>query len=470
MISKRERIVFVTGRLAESALRREVDRLAEAHGFEAEVAVLPITVAALMTPAWIAGRLAPPAGTDRVIVPGYCRGDLEPIAARTSARVERGPADLHDLPGHFGGRRERGPDYGAYSIEILAEINHAPSLTIDQLIAEAERYRAQGADVIDLGMTPGASWTEVAVAVRELVSRGFRVSIDSFDPTEVERALSAGAELVLSVNSTNCARAKDWGAEVVAIPDAPGSLDGLDATIAELASDGVRFRIDPILEPIGFGFARSLGRYLNVRERYPETAVLMGVGNITELTDADSSGINTLLAGFCEELGIRSVLTTSVIPWARTSVRELDLARRLVHHAVRQGVIPKHLEPALVTLRDPNPARLGESEIAELALLIRDPNWRILLSESKIHMISRGKHCSGVDPYVLFRESGVVDPGHAFYLGRELMKAKTALVLGKRYVQDEALDWGFLTEREVSHRDRRARADRDPAAESEPLS
>ncbi len=49
----------------------------------------------------------------------------------------------------------------------------------------------------------------------------------------------------------------------------------------------------------------------------------------------------------------------------------------------------------------------------------------------------------------------VADPAHAFYLGYELMKAKTALTLSKSYRQDQALEWGFLTEPEVSHRGRR---------------
>ena len=77
-------------------------------------------------------------------------------------------------------------------------------------------------------------------------------------------------------------------------------------------------RIDPILEPIGFGFAASLGRYLEVRRRYPDAEMMMGIGNLTELTDADSAPINVLLLGFCQELGIRSVLTTQVINWARS--------------------------------------------------------------------------------------------------------------------------------------------------------
>ncbi len=103
------------------------------------------------------------------------------------------------------------------------------------------------------------------------------------------------------------------------------------------------FRIDPILEPIGLGFAGSLWRYMDVRRRYPEAAMLMGIGNLTEMTDADSAAINVLLLGFCQEMGIRSVLTTQVVNWARSSVRECDLARRLVHYAVRQRVPPKHV-------------------------------------------------------------------------------------------------------------------------------
>src|SRR5205814_9319444 len=160
-------------------------------------------------------------------------------------------------------------------------------------------------------------------------------------------------ELVLGVYSGNQGAAADWGCEGVAVPDVPATLEGLDATVERLSAAGVPFRIDPILEPIGFGFAASLGRYLEVRRRYPEAEMLMGVGNLTELTDVDSAGVNVMLLGFCQELGIRSVLTTEVINWCRGSVRELDRARRLVYHACKEHVLPKRLEPNLLLLRDP---------------------------------------------------------------------------------------------------------------------
>jgi dihydropteroate synthase len=451
--SKPPRYLFVTGRLAEFALRKILDELSHRVGFTAEVAVLPITVAALMTPRWVARHLDVPDGIERVILPGYCAGDLAPIVERArGVPVEPGPEDLRDLPRHFGHSGESNTPYGQYDIEILAEINHAPRLERQELLRQADTFRSQGADVIDLGCVPGTTWSQAGDAVAALRDQGFRVSIDSFDPTEIALAVSAGAELVLSVNATNRAHAPDWGVEVVAIPDQPGTLDGLDETIDLLARRNVPFRLDPILEPIGFGFAASLHRYFEVRRRFPDAAMIMGVGNLTELTDVDSAGVNTILVGLCQELKVQSVLTTAVINWARTSVNELDLARRLAFHAVTQHTLPKHVEPRLVALRDPKVAEFGTDNLAELQRRIRDPNWRIFAEGGMIYALNNQNFLSDPDPFVLFDQMGVTDASHAFYLGYELMKAKTALTLSKSYRQDQALEWGFLTEPEVSHR------------------
>jgi dihydropteroate synthase len=458
------RVLFVTGRLAEPSLRAVVAELAPRAGIEPLVAVLPISVASLMPTDWIARHLEIPLeGVDRIVLPGLCRGDLDPIRVKVgeAVSVERGPADLRDLPALFGQQAAAREGFGGYSIEILAEINHANRLDLAEILDVARRYAADGADLIDLGCDPGGPWVGVGEAVRALRDAGHRVSIDSFDPAEVAAAVSSGAELVLSVNGTNCEVAADWGrVEVVAMPDQPGSLDGLDATIEQLERLGVPYRIDPILEPIGFGFAASLGRYLEVRRRYPGVGMLMGVGNLTELTDADSAGINVVLAGFCEELKIGSVLTTEVINWARSSVRELDLARRLVHCAVTRRTLPKRLEPGLVMLRDDRLARYGPEALGELQARIKDLNWRIFAEDGRLHAINGQGWVSDEDPYVLFEQMGVTDPGHAFYLGYELAKAVTALTLSKGYRQDQALDWGFLTRPEVSHHDRKKRAGR----------
>src|SRR3954469_17826154 len=98
---RRPHLLFVTGKLAEPALRRTLAELAPRAGFDHSVAVLPITVVALATTPWIARHLAVPAGIDRVILPGLCAGDLDPVRSAAGIAVERGPADLRDLPDYF---------------------------------------------------------------------------------------------------------------------------------------------------------------------------------------------------------------------------------------------------------------------------------------------------------------------------------------------------------------------------------
>ena len=470
--TSRETIHFVTGKLAEQALREIVDVLAKEKNFDYTIDVLPITVAALMTAPWLLKHLRIPGGTTRIVLPGYLESGLQEIKNVIAVPVQCGPKDVRDLPTLFGKKRYKGEDYGQHSIEILAEINYAPRLSIEDLLTKAKALVADGADRIDLGCEPGNRWLQIADAVKALRDHGITLSVDTFDPWEASSATKAGASLVLSVNKSNRDFAPDWGCEVVVVPDETVDfMPGMIETVEHLEKHRVPYRLDPILEPIGCGFSQSLGRYLTTRTMFPDASMLMGIGNLTELTDSDSAGLNTMLLGFCEEQQIHSVLTTQVIAWAKTSVRECDLARKLVSYAVRHRVPPKHLEERLVMLRDTTTAQFTDAAIEGLAKGIKDNNYRILIDESQIHLISAGVHIRGTDPFVMMEslmklpESRNVDASHAFYLGFELAKALTALTLGKRYEQDEALQWGMLT-RSEKHR-RLARKTRQNNGQSE---
>src|SRR5438876_1349059 len=312
-----------------------------APAFAYDVAVMKITVAALMTTPWIARCLAVPAGTDLVLIPGLCEGDTAAIADRAGVRVEKGPKDLRQIPEYFG-RAAAARDYGAYGIEIVAEVNNAPRLAREALRREADHYRASGADVIDIGCTPGREFPGLADTVRELVDAGMRVSVDSLDAGEIRTAVVAGAELVLSVNRSNLDVARDFAGtptRVVVIPDFGEGLETLEPSIAALESWGVSYLIDPVVEPIGFGFFASLERFAAVRRRHPAAALFMGIGNITELTAADTTGVNALLIAICQELGVRAVLTTEVIPCARGVVREAKLALTLGKNYRQEGAL-----------------------------------------------------------------------------------------------------------------------------------
>ncbi|MEQ9407170.1 MAG: DUF6513 domain-containing protein [Fuerstiella sp.] len=441
-----QKLLFVTGRLAEASLREVVGRLADRLNFDYQVAVPGIQVAALLHVSLLAKRLQVPAAVDRVILPGWVQGDLRVLEQQFQTSFERGPKDLQDLPEYFGqgGRKKVALD--GYSVEIIGEINHATRQPLEAVVAEAKRMAADGADLIDVGCVPGESCPAVGRIVSALRAEQLRVSIDSFDRAEVEQAVDAGAELILSCNHSNVDWVTTLGVEVVAIPDTPSDVASLDRLVERLAAGGVPFRIDPIIEPIGMGFTASLQRYMDARRKYPDVAMMMGIGNVTELTEVDSAGVNMLLAAMCEELGIQSVLTTQVINWCRTAVAEFDAARRLLHYAVANQVIPKHIDSSLVMLRDAKLQESSPESLASLAAALTDANFRIFAAQSGLHLMNRNGHWQGDRPFELFAEALTANPeidaGHAFYLGFELARAEMARLLGKQYVQDEAMGFG----------------------------
>jgi dihydropteroate synthase len=439
------RVLFVTGKLAEPALRRVLNEMQPP--FEPNVAVMKITVAALMTTPWIARFLEVPPETDLVLIPGLCEGDTAVLRERFGVRVEKGPKDLREIPRYFG-QAAAALEYGGYAIEILAEINNAPKLTRAEIRSAADYFRASGADLIDIGCTPGVPFPELGAVVRELREAAMRVSVDSFDPAEIHTAIEAGAELVLSVNGSNLEVAREMAGtdrRVVVIPDFGEGLETLDRSIEKLERWRVRYLIDPVIEPIGFGFMASLERYAEVHRRYPTVAQLMGIGNITELTSADTAGVNALLLAMCEETGVRAVLTTEVINWAQGAVKEVDIARRLMHYAVTRRALPKGVDDRLLTIKDPELLEYDEAELRRLHAEVRDPNFRIFTDRRTITVFNHEVFVRGTDIQDIFRQLGVDEATHAFYLGRELMKASLAITLGKTYRQEGALNWGYLT-------------------------
>jgi dihydropteroate synthase-like protein len=438
-----ERLLFVTGKLAAPALR---DTLGRADlPFDYDVAVMRITVAALMTTEWIAKRLEVPDSVTRIMIPGMCEGEVDVIGERVGVPAEKGPPDLKALPSWFGQADAR-TSYGERDVRVFAEINHVPRLDRDQIFELAEYYSDAGADVIDLGLSLGRNWLDEGPRViAELRDAGFALSIDTLDEEEILMADEAGVEYVLSLNGSNRHLAERLSATPVLIPDTPEDLDSLDETIAHLEGLGKPYLVDPIIEPIGSGFAQSLGRYLEVRRRHPDAEMFMGIGNLTELTEADTTGVTAMLIGFCQELGIRNVLTTEVIHWARGAVQEAVLAAQLMHFAHERGTPPKHIDGRLLTIKDEEFRPYAEDELRDLQAQVTDPNYRIFADADAIYVFNADRFVKGTDFNEIFDQLGVDEATHAFYLGKELMKATIARALRKNYRQESPLDWGYMT-------------------------
>lgn len=441
-----QRLLFLTGRLAHDRLVATLDGTGLTSG-SWRVVNIGIKVAALMTEAIIKNRLPSAAGADRVIVPGRSRMDLDSLARHYGIPFVRGPDEIVDLPQYLG-RGGKPPDFSRHDLRIFAEIVEAPTLDVSAIVARGLRHRAAGADVIDLGCQPDTPFPHLEDAIAALKREGCKVSVDSGDETELARGAKAGADYVLSLDETNIDIIAGTGAVPILVPNPHGDMASLLRAIDACRARGLPHIADPVLDPIHFGFAASLERYGELRRQRPDVEMLMGTGNLTELTDADSQGVTALLAGICSELAIANVLIVQVSPHTRRTVEEHDAARRLMFRAREDGGLPKGYGGGLLSLHDLSPHPQSPADIAKSAADVRDLNYRIEVGEDGVHVYNREGHHVSRTPLDLFPALSVEgDASHAFYLGYELAKAETAWRLAKRYVQDQPLDWGVAADK-----------------------
>jgi dihydropteroate synthase len=440
-----ERLLFVTGKLARPRLEKVVSQI-DFGGRTWRIADTGVKVAALMTEALIKRRLPRPVEADRVILPGRVRVDLDALSAFFGAPFERGPEELNDLPAYFG-KHGTPPDLSRHDMRIFAEIVDASRMSVAAVLARAESLHKSGADVIDIGCLPDTPFPHLEETVQALKAEGFAVSVDSANPEELRRGAKAGADFLLSLTEDTLAIADDTAAVPILIPASHGDMVSLYRAADAMEKRGRPYICDPVLDPIHFGFTDSLLRYAEFRRERPEAEMLMGTGNLTELTDADSGGVTAMLLGIASELRIGNLLTVQVSPHTRRTVEEHDTARRMMFTAREDGALPRDYTAGLLSLHDRNPFPNSPAEIADMAADVRDRNYRIEVAEDGIHVFNRDVHLVEREPFALFPQLGVEsDGGHAFYLGAELARAEIAWQLGKRYAQDSGLRWGVAVD------------------------
>ena len=244
--------------------------------------------------------------------------------------------------------------------------------------------------LIDLGCLPDTPFPHLEDAVRAVQGIGCDVSVNSANIEELRRGGKAGARFLLSLTDATLDLASETGAVPVLVP-ATIMANWTSLLRAAEAADkrGISAILDPVLDPIHFGFMSSLGRYAELRRRLPAAEMLMGTGNLTELTDTDSVGVTAALLGICSELFIRNVLVVQVSPHTRRTIQEHDAARRIMFAARTDASLPKGYGSALLVLHDRKPFPSSPTEIAELASQVKDANFRIEVAEDGIHVFNR---------------------------------------------------------------------------------
>ncbi len=476
------KVLAVTGRLAQDLVR--------ASAKDADVLVLDTEIAAFITPQMLIQ--AAPKGYDLILLPGAITADFTEAEKALGAKIRLGPkhaADLGFVLKHLGevelsrsipacvlfedmmrgnarstlGRLEseaasaltiKNMKIGGNSrMKVLAEIVDATMLTPKGLREKIRYYEDQGADMIDLGLPLNAvpSWVSSALkAAKETTA--LPVSIDTIRPGLILAGVDAGADLVLSLNGKNLPRVgvavAKAGIPAVVIPG-PGQIS-LEENLNAALAFGIKAIADPVLNPPLLGLAASLQGYMDFRKKHPDVPLFFGVGNVTELLDADSQGMNALLAAFGAEIGADILFTPEYSPKARGSVRELKTASEMMVLALNRKTPPKDLGVDLLLLKEKR-QRLEEALPQEYEEAIAehkyemDPagSFRISIAEGRI--LARHERASVVGSDARDILNTLIDRGlvsrldHAGYLGRELEKAEAALVFGRSYVQDEPL-------------------------------
>ncbi len=435
-----EKILFLTGKLAERQLKRILKAMKPEFSYK--INQIGVSVAALMSENIILRRVQVDKSINKIIVPGKFRGNLDKLSNYFKIPVHRGPDDLTHLPDYFGldnySKRLNKSD-----CLIFAEIVDATTLSINEIMTKAEKYRNDGADVIDIGCMPDTRFDNLEEVVSKLKDSGFKVSIDSASNDELLRGGKSGADYLLSISEKNYNLLNEVDSIPVLIPSKQGDLTSLERIIRKTQQNKRDFLADPILDPIHYGFANSIIRYKEIRSKFPNIKMLMGTGNLTELTDCDSVGVNTVLMGLVSELSVSAVLVVQVSNHCRNSIRETDKARKLMYFAKKNQRLPIGIDESLMCLANRKVLRHTEREIKYLKSLVKDKNFRIMLTEENINIFNKDILVNGSDPYEFYRKLGVEnDSSHAFYLGVELARAQIALQLSKNYNQDNELEWG----------------------------
>ena len=466
------RILLPTGTATELMVKRA------AVGFDADVVVTG-EIASFLTPHAL--RILIKKGKyDMVIISGMCTASFDQVERESGVPVYRGPRHAADLAlilplldtislsrtvpadefltvnkAEDAMRKleqmeqEAGADFiirgvkigGGSRMKVLAEIMDAHRC--EGLFDVVERFFSSGADIVDLGFGFDATPKDVSRAFSLVADIDRPFAVDTQDPFLIRAAL-VRVDLVLSLQEKNIPLVGDEIADSgVAAVIVPGDST-LKKNIAMAKRVGIACIIaDPLLQPVGSGLVASLKNFKNIGH-----PLFFGAGNVVELLDADSIGVNALLAGIAKEVGASVIFSSEHSDKTQGSIKEMRRAVEMMVLA-KDRPYPKDLGIDLLVLKEKRKRREPlveyESGIATKKMpddIIYDPkgNFRIGIEGDQIIAAINGKAVRGERwqdmLYTILSHGDVTLLDHAGYLGRELYKAELAIRYGRSFEQD----------------------------------
>lgn len=333
--------------------------------------------------------------------------------------------------------------------------------------------------MVDIGMIAGENMASKIPAMVKLLKDELNVpiSIDTLQAEEIKVAVDAGVDMVLSLDHGNYNEVlpllKEKKIPAVILPTdykrgwIPESIEERVNSLIHLKNkcEGIEVIADPVLDPIN---SKSMVDSIMACRRFTEEVkpdycpIFFGIGNVTELLDVDSVGVNALLAGISMELGASILFTPEESAKTLGSVKELSVSSKMMFLAKMRGSIPKDLGINLLVFKD---KRKGEVITEEIDVpeteglanykFTQDPagSFKINVINGQImavHYLKMkptiaiyGQTAKEIYDEIITRKL-VSRIEHAAYLGQELQKAEDALKLGKNYVQDFPIFQKFM--------------------------
>jgi len=513
------RILIVTGKLAAPIVRKVVKSIKTPY--QVEVLELPITVAALATTDLIANYLkkigVKKEDYDLILIPGASMGSAKIIEEAVGIKAVKGTLQATDIPSIFSLKDISKLSYDEPAdkflekelleankklledleksiiekphiivgniivpatpppIRVIAEITEAHILTRDTLLKKAEKLIEEGADILSVGFEAGISHVEKVRETIRLLKKEFSVPIviDSIIPSEIIAGVEAGADMVMSLETNNIEKVAKYVAEIPSVIIAYDSKLPVQPKTAEekfkllekniglaLQNNVEKIIADPILDPINSKSAfQSLLAYYIFKRKHPKIPMLMGIGNVVELLDADTVGSNALLVMLAAEIGVSMVLVVEKSCKAQGSTFEAAMASRMASLALLKNSPPKDLGVDLLILKDKRKVEIPldtegaevveakeskrEYEIDPLGIFRIRVNYdegviEALYIGRKGKILIKGRSAREIRDEIL-RRNLISTLSHAFYLGIELSKAEEALIIGKNYIQEKTL-------------------------------
>lgn len=519
------KVLAITGRIAELEVKKMVSNL----DLDIDVYVMPVTVAAFLTPKMIAKQLREVRlpDYDMILIPGTVKGDVSEIEDLIGIPCFKGPVHASEIPlalepdinlskvhaanillkeqlrdkalseleyveenwdvvlaesgGVLIGQGEAKVPVGdGFPMRVLAEIVNAPLLDMDSIEQKVIYYENQGAHIIDVGMLAGDPRPSSIAAIFETIRdvTNLPISIDSLDSGEIKSAIDSDVDLILSLDSGNihdvAPVVDDTPSVILPTNMSEGNLPGnpidrvrhMEKNINLAKKYGMENIIaDLVVEPlINPGLMNALKSYSVFKAQNPWIPILFGIGNVTELIDADSVGVNAAISAIACETGANMLHIPEYSDKTYGSVKEVVTASKMMWLAKKKGTLPKDLGIDLLILKEKR--RIEEvynSSIESNYDVIRGypedrfnmdtEGWfKILLDRETNNIVALHYPLGEEEPDILIkgsnskeiyqtiiRENLISKFDHAAYLGKELEKAFIALKIGRSYVQDDPL-------------------------------